>query len=192
VHLNSKRFRPRGPHAVWHTVSWLMAAGLAAGIVAPACADTPDATVPTAAAATGNWSAVDDAALDGARGGFTNGNGLMVSLGIDRLVSINGDVVARTRIDIADLSRIGAEQARQTSEALSAVKLVQNGGENIYRAGEIGSALGGIIVQNSLNNQVIRTDTFISSTVNSAGLLNALNFQGTLQNALTRAVGSQP
>jgi hypothetical protein len=132
-------------------------------------------------------AAVDDAALDEARGGFTNGNGLAVSLGIDRLVSINGDVVARTRIDIADLSRISADQARQTSEALSSVKLVQNGDANIYKAGEIGAALGGIIVQNSLSNQLIRTDTVISSTVNSAGLLNALNFQGTLQDALTRA-----
>ncbi|MDB5958947.1 MAG: hypothetical protein JWP59_241 [Massilia sp.] len=192
MHLISKPIRQRGPQGVRHIGNWLVAAGLATGLVAPACADTADATVPAAAATTDNWSAVDDAALDGARGGFTNGNGLMVSLGIDRLVSINGDVVARTRIEIADLSRIGADQARQTSEALSAVKLVQNGGENIYRAGEIGSALGGIIVQNSLNNQVIRTDTVISSTVNSAGLLNALNFQGTLQNALTRAVGSQP
>ncbi len=181
---------------LWHVGMWLAAAGF----VAPALATSPaplQAAVPVAAATSeafapidgfGNGAAaVDDAALDEARGGFTNGNGLAVSLGIDRLVSINGDVVARTRIDIADLSRISADQARQTSEALSSVKLVQNGDANIYKAGDIGAALGGIIVQNSLSNQLIRTDTVISSTVNSAGLLNALNFQGTLQDALTRA-----
>jgi hypothetical protein len=177
---------------LWRIGAWLAAATWAA----PTLADTGATGVTAASAATAmpaaaaGWTAVDDADLDLARGGFTTGNGLMVSLGIDRLVSINGEVVARSRIDVADLSRIDARQAQQTSEALSSVKLVQNGGGNIYRAGEIGSALGGIIVQNSLNNQVIRTDTVISSTVNSAGLLSALNFQRSLQDALTGAVAS--
>ncbi|WP_426110630.1 hypothetical protein [Massilia sp. PWRC2] len=143
----------------------------------------------TRAIAPGDWSRVDDGTLEGARGGFTSADGLLVSLGIDRLVSINGDVLAHTRIDIADLSRISAEQARQTSEALSAVKLVQSGGENIYRAGDPGAALGGMVVQNSLDNQLIRTDTVIRSTVNSAGLLNTLNFHATVHDALTRVVG---
>ena len=143
------------------------------------------------AASGASWACVDDGILDGARAGFTRSDGLMVSLGIDRLVSINGDVVAHSRIDIADLGRVSADQARQTSDALSSVKLVQNGAANIYRAADLGAALGGIVVQNSLNDQAIRTETVIESTVNSASLLNALHFQSTLQEALARAAGTR-
>lgn len=167
----------------WHIGLWLAAAALSA----PAGATSAEAPPTVAAAA---WSTVDDATLEGARGGFTVGNGLTISLGIDRLVSINGDVVAHSNIDLNNLGGIGAEQVRQTSAALSSVKLVQNGDANIYRAGAMDAALGGIVVQNSLNNQLIRTDTVISAAVNSASLLSALNFQGNLQDALTRAVAS--
>ena len=184
------------PCGLRHVGMWLAAAGFAAPVLAASPMPAPVAAPPAAVVADALLSphglapaalAVDDAVLDATRGGFTNGDGLAVSLGIDRLVSINGEVVARTRIDVADLARISAEQARQTSQALSSVKLVQNGDANIYRAGDLGAALGGIVVQNSLNNQQIRTDTLISATVNSAGLLNTLNFQGTLQDALARA-----
>ena len=40
--------------------------------------------------------AVDQETLDAARGGFLTGDGLMVNLGLERLVSINGNVVERT------------------------------------------------------------------------------------------------
>jgi hypothetical protein len=157
----------------------------------PFLATTPAEAAVAATASGLLWACVDDGVLDGARGGFTRSDGLMVSLGIDRLVSINGDVVARSRIDIADLGRLNADQARQTSDALSSVKLVQNGDANIYRTGDLSAALGGIVVQNSLNDQAIRTETVIRSTVNSAGLLNTLHFQSTLQDALARAVGTR-
>ena len=186
------------PCGLRHVGMWLAAAGFAAPVLAASPMPAPAAVAapPTAAVDGALLSqhgvappalAVDDAVLEATRGGFTNGDGLAVSLGIDRLVSINGEMVARTRIDIADLGRISADQARQTSQALSSVKLVHNGDANIYRAGDLGAALGGIVVQNSLSNQQIRTDTLISATVNSAGLLNTLNFQGTLQDALARA-----
>lgn len=208
------------PRALRHIGVWLAAAGLAMpGLAAPPGGDAlgsktaalngtasvmqaslrarmATSTQSTARVAATDindgfaWTKVDDNTLDAARGGFTN-NGLTVSLGIDRIVAINGEVVAHTRIDIADLGRIGVDQARQTSEALSSVKLVQNGSANIYRAGEMGAALGGIVIQNSLDNQQIRADTVIHSTVNSAGLLNAMHFHGTLQDSLTRAVGRQ-
>lgn len=200
---------------LWHVGMWLAVAGFAAPAVAATVpppqvdssaitlrdgagerialnddnADNADNAGTAHRALAADWPKADDSVLDAARGGFTNGNGLMVSLGVDRLVSINGDVVAHSRIEIADLGRIDSGQARQTSDALSSVKLVQIGGENIYRAGEMGAALGGVIVQNSLDNQLIRTDTIIHSTVNSAGLLNAINFHGTLHDALARAVG---
>jgi hypothetical protein len=48
-----------------------------------------------------DWQPVSAAQLDEARGGFELGNGLQVSLGVERLVSINGGVVASSRFGYA-------------------------------------------------------------------------------------------
>jgi hypothetical protein len=45
------------------------------------------------------------------------------------------------------------------------------------------------VVQNSLNNQDIRTLTQINAGVNSLGILHAINTQGALRDALIGAVG---
>ncbi|MES2759090.1 MAG: hypothetical protein V4693_17090 [Pseudomonadota bacterium] len=144
-----------------------------------------------ALAAPQDWTPVDEDQLEQMRGGFENGAGLTMSFGIERLVSINGNVVSRTNIDIADLKNLSAEQARQTADALSSVKLIQNGHDNIYEAGEAARVAGGVVIQNTLNDQLIRSQTVISSTVNSASLLKTLNFQGTLSDALNRAAGAR-
>jgi hypothetical protein len=158
-----------------HVSLWLALAGIGA----PAFAEPAD------------WTPVDEDQLEQMRGGFGDAAGLTVSLGIERLVSINGDVVSRTHIDIADLNRLSAEQVRQTGDALSSVKLIQNGRDNIYEAGESARVAGGVVIQNTLNDQLIRSQTVISSTVNSASLLKSLNFQGTLSDALSRAAGAR-
>ncbi|RJG22243.1 hypothetical protein D3872_05685 [Massilia cavernae] len=135
------------------------------------------------------WTPVDASVLVQARGGFRLSSGLELSLGIEREVSINGNVVSRTSLQLTDLSRMSAEQALQTSEALSSVRLVQNGHGNIYAVAMAPQTLGGTVIQNSLNDQLIRTHTVIHSSVNSMGLLKVLNFQDTLGNALARAAG---
>ena len=135
------------------------------------------------------WVAVDKSVLDQSRGGFTFDTGLRVMLGIEREVSINGDVVSRTSLQLTDISRLSAEQAQQTSQALSEVKLVQNGRDNIYVGAMSAQTLGGTVIQNSLNDQLIRTHTVIHSSVNSMALLKTLNFQGSLDDALARAAG---
>jgi hypothetical protein len=168
----------RRTHELLHVSFWLALAGCSVPAVAAGDADD-------------DWVAVNDSQLEAMRGGFTTPSGLAVSLGIDRLVSINGNVVARTSFDIADLNHMSEEQARQTRDALSSVKLVQNGGDNIYQAGESSRALGGVVIQNTLNDQLIRSETVISSTVNSASLLKSLNFQASLSDALTRAAGAR-
>lgn len=136
-----------------------------------------------------DWVPVAEAVLDQSRGGFTLDTGLQVMLGIEREVSINGNVVSRTSLQLTDLSRLTSEQAQQTSEALSAVKLVQNGSDNIYDAAMSAQTLGGTVIQNSLNDQLIRTHTVIHSSVNSMALLKSLNFQATLGDAIARAAG---
>ncbi len=168
----------RRTHELLHVSFWLALAGCSVPVAA--------ATEPA-----DDWVAVNDGQLDAMRGGFTTPAGLAVSLGIDRLVSINGNVVARTSFDIADLNHMSEEQARLTRDALSSVKLIQNGSDNIYQASESSRVIGGVVIQNTLNDQLIRSETVISSTVNSASLLKSLNFQASLSDALTRAAGAR-
>lgn len=163
-----------------HVSVWLALAGYA---------------VPSAAA-TGpepGWTPVNEEQLERMRGGFTTPDGLQVSLGIEQLVSINGELVARTRLDISDLNHLSEEQLRQTREALSSVKLIQNGSDNIYQAAQSAYAGtgAGVVIQNTLSDQSISSQTVISSTVNSASLLKAINFQGSVSDALASAAGAR-
>ena len=154
-----------------------------------ACACCLFGLAPRAQASPPGWTPVDSAMLDTLRGGFTVAGGLQVSLGIERLVTINGEVVSRTSVQLADLGRMNAEQARETSAALSAVKLIQNGSDNIYTAGFSSDTLGGTVIQNTLDGQRIESSTIINSTVNSIGLLKTMNFSGNVSDAIARAAG---
>jgi len=142
-------------------------------------------------AAPSGWVAVDAATLDSLRGGFTMANGLDVSLGIERLVTINGEVVSRTSFHIADLGRIDPEQARQTSAALSEVKLIRNGNANMMLTTFSDATLAGTVIQNTLNDQKIVSSTVINASVNSIGLLKTINFHGNVSDAIARAVVPQ-
>lgn len=135
------------------------------------------------------WIPVDSAMLDSLRGGFTIASGLQVSLGIERRVTINGQLVSRTSLQLADIGRLNPEQARETGAALSAIKLIRNGNANIYTAGFSSDTLGGTVIQNSLDGQRIESSTIINSTVNSIGLLTTMNFSGNLSDAIARAAG---
>jgi hypothetical protein len=48
--------------------------------------------------------------------------------------------------------------------------------------------LGGTFIQNSLNDQLISNQTIINASVNARGMLQTMNFQSTLANALNTAV----
>jgi len=142
-----------------------------------------------ARAAPPGWVAVDAAALERQRGGFTTPSGLALSIGIERLVAINGQVLARSSVRLDDLNGLGAQQLQQTGAALSAVKLIQNGAGNMEHAAFADATLGGTIIQNTLSGQRIESRTIINASVNSLGLLKALNFNGNLSDAIARAAG---
>jgi hypothetical protein len=161
-----------------HVSVWLALAGSA---IPSAAAPAPDA----------GWVPVKDEQLDRMRGGFSTPDGLQVSLGIERLVSINGELVARTRLDISNLNHLTGEHLSQTRDALSTVNLIQNGRDNIYQAVQSAPAGAGVVIQNTLNDQLIRSQTVISSTVNSASLLKAINIQGSVSDALATAAGAR-
>jgi hypothetical protein len=126
--------------------------------------------------------------LDAARGGFEVAGGLALSLGIERVVSVNGEIMARTNIAIPDLAAMTAEQARLTQDALGAARMIQIGGNN-YAAADLNLPNGATLVQNTLSGQDIRTATTISSTVNSMSLIKDINFQSTIRDAVVRSPG---
>jgi hypothetical protein len=153
-----------------------------------ACAAGMLALAPPAWALPAGWAAVDAATLDGQRGGFTTTVGLDVSLGIERLVSINGELISRTSFQLADMARLDVEQARAASAALSTVNLIQNGGGNMALSGFSSDALGGTVIQNTLNDQHIASRTIINASVNSMALLKTINFNGNVGDAIAHAV----
>lgn len=136
------------------------------------------------------WQPVDDALLAEARGGFEMGGGLVMSLGIERVVSINGDVTSSSAFNIADLSKLNAEQAGLAGTQFSSLNLLQNGAGNSFLA-TLPQTVGATVIQNSLNDQVLATRTIINTSVNSSELLKAINFQDSLRTALSNSVGPQ-
>lgn len=132
--------------------------------------------------------AVDSATLDAARGGFITPDGLVVSLGLERLVTINGNVVERTEMQLGDIGKLASGQGGIPSEALGQLRLIQNGDVRSVTP-DAATLLGGTVIQNTLNDQLINNRTSINATVNTAGMLRALNFGTSLNNALSTAVG---
>lgn len=145
---------------------------------------SPDAALP---AVFGAPVAADT--LDGARGGFEVAGGLTLALGIERVVSVNGEVLSRTNIAIPDLSAMTANQARLAQDALGTAKLIQLGGGN-FVGSDISLNNGATLLQNTLDGQDIRAATTISSTVNSMSLLKDLNFQSTIREGIVRSAGN--
>ena len=161
-----------GARAVARACLWCLLAGAAQVHAAPA-----------------GWVAVDAAVLGQLRGGLSIAGGLQVSLGIERIVTINGEVQSRTSFQLTDIARLSEQQATLTRAALSDVKLIQNGGANMALAALPDASLGGTIIQNSLSGQHIDTRTLITASVNSMGLLKANNFHGNVSDAIARAAG---
>lgn len=133
-------------------------------------------------------NAVADTALDEARGGFVTADGLIVTLGLERLVTVNGNVVERTELQLGDIGKLASGQGSVSSETLGQLRLIQNGEVRAITP-DSATLLGGTVIQNTLNDQLIKSETAINATVNSAGMLRALNFGASLNNALSTAVG---
>ncbi|MFC0253766.1 hypothetical protein [Massilia consociata] len=135
------------------------------------------------------WAPVDAATLDGMRGGFETPGGLSLSLGIERVISVNGEVLSRTNVALADMATMNADQLLQAREMFGNAQLIQLGGNN-FAAPDLGLGSGGTFIQNALNDQTIHAQTTITSTVNSMALIKDLNFHSTIRDAIVRSAGS--
>ena len=142
----------------------------------------------SAAAETPLWTAVEDSTLASMRGGFDFGNGLSVSFGIERAVTINGALVSSTTINVGDLARVTPEQAAMINRQAAAINLVQNGSGNIATLTGSDLATPGTVIQNTLNNQNIQTQTIINASSNALGMIKMLNTLGALRDALGNSV----
>ncbi len=112
-------------------------------------------------------TAVGPAELDSARGGFTTASGVAVSLGIERIVTVDGQVVARSELRLGDLGRLVSGQTAPVGNSLATV------------------------VQNNLNDRAIGTATIIHASVAAHGLLQAMHFQSTLATAINAAAAGR-
>jgi len=135
-------------------------------------------------------NAVDSAALDAVRGGFGYGDNLLVTLGIDRLVQVNGNVVEHSSVQFGDVGKLASGQAQLAGDA-PGTRLIQNGQPAQMTTALAAGALGGTIIQNSLNDQMINNQTTIRASVNTAGVLQTMNFNASLNQALHNAISAK-
>lgn len=134
------------------------------------------------------WPAVSNQRLEQMRGGFDLGSGIVASLGIDRAVYINGNLVTSTSINIPDIGHIDSAQATALAAVMNSANIVQNGPGNSVDPSTLSQARGATIIQNTLNNQQIQALTTLNVSTNSLNLFRAMGLQDSLQSAL---IGSQ-
>jgi hypothetical protein len=190
--------RPFFKHLALRTLTGLCAlcvavAGAQATTLPDDAAEVADvaalAGAPEGAEAGEMWLAVSHSQLDTLRGGFNLGDGLMVSFGISRVAYINEQLVASTTLQFGDITRLSAQQAARLGQQLMLQpQIVQNGPGNSVQPGAVTSPLA-TVVQNTLSDQLVRTQTVINVSSNGLSALRNMNLQATIQSALTNALG---
>ena len=123
--------------------------------------------------------------LDELRGGFITDGGLKISLGIERSVFLNNELVATMFLNVPDLAALSARGAASAQLQGSPTTLVQNGPGNSVGQSVLQSFNRGMltVIQNSLDNQLIQGRTIINTTISGVGSLglsetiSALNVQ---------------
>jgi len=190
--------RPFFQHRALRTLTGLCAlcvavAGAQAATLPDDVAEIADvvglAGAPEGAEAGELWLAVSHSQLDTLRGGFNLGDGLMVSFGISRVAYINEQLVASTTLQFGDITRLSAQQAARLGQQLMLQpQIVQNGPGNALQEGAVSSPLA-TVVQNTLNDQLVRTQTVINVSSNGLSALRNMNLQATIQSALNNALG---
>ncbi|MCR6627605.1 MAG: hypothetical protein NVV67_15455 [Pseudoxanthomonas sp.] len=131
------------------------------------------------------WQPVDPARLAQMRGGFQMPTGMMLSFGIERVVFLNGELTARIAVQVPDVARITPEQAQALADFNRGL-VVQIGDGNRFDPAQVA---GGLVIQNTLDGQDIRTVTRIDVGVDTLGAYQNLNAGGALTDALIRVPG---
>ena len=166
-------------------------AGLCALLLVGACQAQELPNPPSPAQQETLWLAASDHQLAQQRGGFSLGQGLLVSFGVSRAVYINGQLVTATSFQVNDLTRLSPAQAALLARQIPAqAQLVQNGPGN-QLAPDAALAPFTTYIQNTLNDQTIRSQTVIQASTNALAMVKNLNLQTTLKDALGNAIGQR-
>lgn len=131
---------------------------------------------------------VDAATLDTVRGGFSYGDNLLVTLGIDSLVRINGNTVEQSSVQFGDVGKLASGATQLSADAIQGTRLIQNSQAGQTASTLANGALAGTVIQNTLNDQLISSQTTIRASVDNAGMVQGMNFGATLNQALLNAV----
>jgi len=95
-----------------------------------------------------NWEHASDSELDQLRGGFVLSNGVNIDFSLERITSLNGTIVSSSFFQLP-----------------GNVSLIQNG--NMNQAPDLAMSGFGSVIQNNLDNQIIRTVTDINIAVSN-------------------------
>lgn len=137
------------------------------------------------------WLAASDRTLDRMRGGFDLGAGLVVSFGISRAVYVNGQLLTSTSFQLGDITRLTAAQASTLGQQIvRQAQVVQNGPGNTLEPAAATVPLA-TYIQNTLNDQTLRTQTVIEATSSGLGVLRNLNLQATINRAIADAMANR-
>lgn len=132
--------------------------------------------------------ALDMDSLDEIRGGFElQGSGLKFSIGIERAVFINGNLVASTVLVPKDLQQAtggGSVASAQPVGATGSLGIIQTGTGNNVSTQQISPNLAGTVIQNTLNDQKIQSVTTINASVNSLQTLRTMSVHNAVQTGI--------
>lgn len=131
------------------------------------------------------WLALDEHKLDEARGGFITDTGVRIAFGVERAVYLNGTLVTTTTLNVSELGSVSAGRSGTGASDTGNVLLLQNGPGNTFSAGATANSTFGTVIQNTLNDQNIKSITTINATVNSLQVLRGMNLQSALRSAIT-------
>lgn len=147
-----------------------------------ACLATSLALTVSSSATEMDWTSlqpVSDARLTALRGGFETANGLRLSFSMERVVYVNGELTASTRLTIPDLANLSGRGASLsstgglpagTSIPVSGPSQLITNGQVIQLPSTTAMITG---IQNSLNNQSIQVRTTIDATLASMSQLRS-------------------
>ena len=127
---------------------------------------------------------VSDQQLNTYRGGFFN-SGLMLSLGIERVLYINGQLTTAMALNSTLPASIDSSTRSDVSTSLSSQTAALPQGSNgpVHVTTNLNFSAP-LYVQNTLPHQTIGIVTVINATTNTASLLKTLNFSSTLRDAI--------
>lgn len=125
---------------------------------------------------------VSEAVLDRMRGGFQiNSTGPLLSFGIERSVFVNGQLVSSISLNIPDLMQFASNPSHSFT-------LTQIGGGNTVTPGASSLPPFMNIIQNSLDNQTLQSQTTINATAAALSWARALQLGNSLSQANVSAI----